>query len=229
MLPTLRNLERWPLLLAVALAAMTLAHSLELALENNSVLGDGRAAYTHFAQGPVVDLAVALFLFTVAVLAVRIVRGSRADATPPDWMLPALQEIRAMGIRGSALRIVSLQIPALLAAEFAEQRLSGIAHPSFVAVFGLGHITAPFVQFAVGLLGAWVLVAFSRMVCAHAYQLARATRAAGAVFVARLAEPSAGSVLRELIDIDARRPKRRPLLALRLANRPPPAIAAARA
>jgi hypothetical protein len=44
-----------------------------------------------------------------------------------------------------------------------------------------------------------------------------------------LAEPSAGSVLRELIDIDARRPKRRPLLALRLANRPPPAIAAARA
>lgn len=229
MLPTLRNLERWPLLLAVALAAMTVAHALELALENASVFGDGRAAYTHFAQGPIVDLAVALFLFTIAVLAVRLVRGAQTAAKTSDWMLPALQEIRVMGDSGTALRIVALQIPAWLAAEFAEQRLSGIAHPSFAAVFGLGHVTAPFVQCAVGLMFAWALVAFSRTVCAHAHQLLRAARAVTAVFVARPHTPSAGSTLRGLIDIDARRPKRRPLLALRIANRPPPAIAAARA
>jgi hypothetical protein len=225
--PTTRSLERWPLLLAVALAAMTLAHALQLALENASLFGDGRAAYTHFAQIPTVDLAVALFLFTCAVLVVRLVRGSSAMTS--DWMLPALHEIRAMGNRGAALRILSMQIPAWLAVEFAEQRLSGIAHPSFAAVFGLGHVTAPFVQCIVGVLLAWALVAFSRTVCAHAHQLARAARAVTAVFVARLHEPSSGSAIRELIAVDARRPKRRPLLALRLANRPPPAIAAARA
>jgi hypothetical protein len=228
MLPDLRNLERWPLLLAVALAAMTVAHALQLALENASLFGDGRAAYAHFAQGPVIDISVALFLFAIAMLAIRLLRGSRTAATS-DWMLPALQEIRAMGMRGALLRLVSLQIPAWLAAEFAEQRLSGIAHPSFAAVFGLGHVTAPFLQCAVGLMFAWALVAFSRTVCAHARQLACAARAVTAVFAARLHRPSAGSMLRELIAIDARRPKRRPLLALRLANRPPPAIAAARA
>jgi len=224
-----RHPERWTLLLAVALAAMSAGHAVELSLENASLFGDGRAAYTHFAQGPIVDLAVALFLFAIAVLAVRFVRSAWMTATPSEWMLPTLQTIRAMGVRGAALRIVSMQIPALLAAEFAEQRLSGIAHPSFAAVFGLGHVTAPFVQFAVGVIGAWALVAFSRTVCAHAHQLARAARAVTAVFVARLHRPSVGRTLRDLIAIDARRPKRRPLLALRLANRPPPAIAAARA
>jgi hypothetical protein len=229
MFPTSRNLERWPLLLAVALAAMTAAHALQLALENASLFGDDRAAYTHFAQGPAVELAVALFLFAVAVLALRLVHGARTAATASDWMLPALQEIRAMGNRGAALRVLSMQIPAWLAVEFAEQRLSGIAHPSFAAVFGLGHVTAPFVQCAVGVILAWALVAFSRTVCAHAHELARAARAVTAVFLGRLRKPSVGIALRDLIAVDARRPKRRPLLALRLANRPPPAIAAARA
>jgi hypothetical protein len=224
-----RHLERWPLLLAVALAAMTAAHALELALENSSLFGDGRAAYTHFAQGPAVDLAVALSLFTVVVLGVRLVRGARTIATQSDWMLPALQEVRALGIRGAALRIVALQILAWLAVEFAEQRLSGIAHPSFAAVFGPGHVTAPFIQLAVGIILAWALVAFSRSICAHAPQLARAAQAVTALFVARRHAPSVGSTLRDLVAIDARRPKRRLLLALRLANRPPPAIAAARA
>jgi hypothetical protein len=222
-------MERWPLLLAVALAAMTAAHALEIALENASLFGDGRAAYTHFAQGPVVDLAIALFLFAVAMLGVRLVRGARTPGASSDWMLPALQEIRALGNRGAALRILAMQIPTWLAVEFTEQRLSGIAHPTIAAVFGHGHVTAPFMQLAVGVMLAWALAAFSRTVCAHAQQLARAARAVTAVFVARVQAPSAGSALRHLIAIDARRPKRRPLLALRLANRPPPAIAAARA
>ena len=228
MFSTPRSVERWPLLLAVALAAMTAAHALQLALENASLFGDGRAAYTHFAQGPVVDLAVALFLFSIAMLAVQLARGTRTAAAS-DWMLPALQEIRAIGNRGAALRILSMQIPAWLAVEFAEQRLSGIAHPSFAAVFGPGHFTAPFVQCAVAVVLAWALVAFARSLCAHAPHLARAAIAVSALFVARTHRPSMGSALRDLVAIDARRPKRRPLLALRLANRPPPAIAAARA
>lgn len=229
MFPTSRNPERWTLLLAVALAAMTAAHALQLAIENASLFGSGRAAYTHFAQGPAVDLAVALLLLTVAVLGVRLVRGARAIAAQSDWMLPALQEIRAMGVRGAALRIGAMQIPAWLAAEFVEQRLSGIAHPSFAAVFGPGHVTAPFIQCAVAVVLGWALVAFARSICAHAPQLARAAIAVSALFVARTHKPSIGSALRDLVAIDARRPKRRPLLALRLANRPPPAIAAARA
>jgi hypothetical protein len=228
MLPTPRNLERWPLLLAVALAAMTAAHALELALENASLFGDGRAAYTHFAQGPIVDLAVALSLFSIAMLAIRLARAGRTAAAA-DWMLPALQEIRALGSRGAALRILSMQLPAWLAVEFAEQRLSGIARPSFAAILGLGHVTAPFVQFALGCILAWALVAFSRTVCAHANQLARAARAVTAVFVVRLDRPSVSRTSCDLIAIDPRRSKRRLLLALRLANRPPPAISAARA
>jgi hypothetical protein len=131
--------------------------------------------------------------------------------------------------RGASLRVVSVPIPASLTTEFAEQRLSGIAHPSFAAIFGLGHVTAPFVQCAVGAVFAWALVAFSRTLCAYAHQLVRAARAVTEVFVARPDRPTVGRTLRELIAVDARRPKRRPLLALRLANRPPPAIAAARA
>jgi hypothetical protein len=229
MFPHSRNPERWTLLLAVALAAMTAAHALELALENSTLFGDGRASYTHFAQGPAVDLAVALLLLTFAVLGVRLVSGARAIAAQSDWMLPALQQIRSMGVRGAALRIGAMQIPAWLAAEFVEQRLSGIAHPSFAAVFGPGHFTAPFVQCAVAVVLAWALVAFARSICAHAPRLARAALAVTAFFVVRTHRPSMGSALRDLVAIDARRPKRRPLLALRLANRPPPAIAAARA
>jgi hypothetical protein len=229
MSPYPRSLERWPLLLAFALAAMTAAHAFELALENSALFGDGRAAYTHFAQGPAVDLSVALFLFSIAVLGSRLVRGARAIAAQSDWILPALQEIRAMGNRGAALRIIAMQIPAWLAVEFVEQRLSGIAQPSLAAVFGHGHVTAPFIQCAVGLILAWALVATSRTVCDHAAQLVRAVQAVTAVFVARIPRPSANSTLREIVSIDARRPKRRLLLALRLANRPPPAIAAARA
>ena len=228
MFSTPRNVERWPLLLAVALAAMTAAHALQLALENASLFGDGRAAYTHFAQGPVVDLAVALFLFSIAMLAVQLARGTRTAAAS-DWMLPALQEIRAIGNRGAALRILSMQIPAWLAVEFAEQRLSGIAHPSFAAIFGLGHFTAPFVQCAIGCILAWALVAFSRTVCVHAHQLVRAARAVTAMFVVPLDKPSVNRASCDLAAIDPRRPKRRLFLALRLANRPPPAIAAARA
>jgi hypothetical protein len=224
-----RHLERWPLLLAVALAAMTAAHALELAMENASLFGDGRAGYSHVAQGPIVDLAIALFLFAAGVLAIRLVRGVWPSNTQSDWMLPVLQEIRAMSVRGAALRIVSLQFPALVAAEFAEQRLSGIVHPSMAAVFGVGHLTAPFVQFAVGIIAAWVIVAFSRTVCAHAQQLARAGRAVATLFVAVPRRPTVRIALRSLLAICSSRPKRRAPLAFRIANRPPPAIATARA
>ena len=51
------RLEKWPLLLALALAAMTAGHALELWLENLALFGDGRAAYAHIAQGPIVELS----------------------------------------------------------------------------------------------------------------------------------------------------------------------------
>src|SRR5450755_3130206 len=70
-----RRLERWPLLLAVALAAMTAGHAVELALENSGLFGDALAGYAHVTQGPIVVLAVALILFAAGVLAIRLFRG----------------------------------------------------------------------------------------------------------------------------------------------------------
>ena len=224
-----RSLERLPLLLAVALAAMTAGHAIELAIENTRLFGDGRAGYSHVSQGPLIELAVALLLFAAGVFIVRIVAGARTCDSSSDWMLPALQDIRAMGMRGAALRIASMQIPALLASEFAEQRLSGIVHPSMAAVFGSGHVTALFVQFAMTALAALAAVAFARTACDHAHQLARAARTIAAVFLALPQRSIVRVALRALVALDASRPKRRSLLALRIANRPPPAIAAARA
>jgi hypothetical protein len=144
-------------------------------------------------------------------------------------MLPALHDIRSTGIRGAALRIASVQLPALLLTEFAEQRLSGFAHPSLAAVFGQGHITAPLVQLAMVALAAWAVVRFSRSACDHVHQLTRAARSVATVFIRAPRRPGVRIALRTLAAPDASRPKRRALLALRIANRPPPAIAAARA
>lgn len=223
------HLERWPLLLAVALAAMTAGHAVELALENSRLFGDGIAGYAHVTQGPIVVLAVALFLFAAGVLAIRLVRGARTSDASTDWMLPALEEVGALGMRGAALRIAMMQLPALLAAEFVEQRVSGIVHPSVASVFGAGHFTAPFAQVAMLAVAAWVVVAFARFVCSHARQLARAARSVTEAFASAPKRPVVRVALHAVRVVDANRPKRRPLLALRIANRPPPAIAAARA
>ncbi len=226
---TAKHPEQWLLLLAIALAAMAAGHAVELGLENASLFGDDRAGYAHVAQGPIVDLALALFLFAMGVLIVRLVRGVLTNASSNDWLLPALEQIRSMGIRGATLRIVSVQLPALLATEFAEQRLSGIVHPSLAAVFGQGHVTAPFVQLAVGVLAALVAVAFASVACAHARELVRAARTVATVFVSVPRRPGVRAEIRALAATDSTRPKRRPLLSLRIANRPPPAIATARA
>ena len=229
MFPSARHLERWPLLLAVALAAMTAGHALELRLENAALFGDGRAAYSHVAQGPIVEISIALFVFTLSLLAVRLIGGaSAANGPSEDWMLPALRQVSAMGTGGAALRILSIQIPALLAAELIEQRLSGMAHPTFNAVLGNGHVTTLFSQVVIGIFAAWAVVGLSRVACAHARWLARAARSIGAVFLA-LPRHDVGVSLRAQIEIDSSRPRRRSLLAFRLANRPPPATAAARA
>ncbi|HKW45476.1 MAG TPA: hypothetical protein VJN22_07450 [Candidatus Eremiobacteraceae bacterium] len=217
------------MLLAAALAAMTAGHALELWLENLALFGDGRAAYAHVAQGPIVELSAALFVFTLSLLAVRLMRhAASANEASGDWLLPALREIGARSVGDAALRIVSIQIPALLAAELIEQRVSGIAHPTLGAVFGNGHVTALFLQIALGILAAWSVVGLSRTACAHARQLARAAHSIGAVF---LAPPrhDVGVTLRAQVDVDSGRPRQRSLLAFRIANRPPPAIAAARA
>ena len=224
-----RHPELWLLLLAVALAAMTAGHAVELGFENAALFGDDRAGYAHLAQGPIVDLAVALFLIALGVLLLRFVRGAFSSGSHADWLLPALERIRSMGISGAALRIISVQVPALAATELAEQRLSGIVHPSLAAVFGHGHVTAPFVQLAFGVIAACAIVACARFLCAHAGELVRAARTVAVIFVAMPHRPAVHAALRLLAANDSTRLKRRALLALRRANRPPPAIATARA
>jgi hypothetical protein len=222
-------LDRWPLLFAIALAAMTAGHTLELGLERVGLFGDGTAAYGHVALGSALTLAVSLILLGIGVLVFRVARSSRARVASADWVVPAFDAVRRMGFAAAAMRIALMQFPALLTVELIEQRLSGIVHPSLGLIFGPGHITAPFVQVLTCAVAAWSLVKIAAAVCAHVRDVVRAARSVLDTFDAAPRGTAVRSTLRALVAIAFSRPKKRSVLALRIANRPPPAISAARA
>lgn len=223
----LRRAAHWPLLAAFALAAMVSGHALELALENAAVLGDGRAAYSHAAQGPAGLFILGLTFCALVALAVSVLRsiGSR-DATYAS-IVPVFAVLRRSGAPNISLMIAGLQFPALVATELFEQRLSGFAHPGLAAIFGAGHITAPIIQFAMTALAALALAALARMSCDHADDFLRAARAIARIFTAAFHQSRGGALVASICE-HAERPIDHPL-AFRLANRPPPAIAPARA
>lgn len=225
--PNARRAALCTLGLAFALAAMVLGHAIELALERAGVFGESRAAYAHVLQGPAELAIVGLALLALAALGISVAHAVGARSAAAASIVPAMDALRRVGALRLATRIAAIQLTALVGVELLEQRLSGVAHPSIAAVFGAGHWTAPIIQFAMALLAALALGSLARMSCDHADDLLRAARTIARFLIVapQTVRPSAFSTSdRPQRHVHAAHP-----LAFRIANRPPPAIATARA
>jgi hypothetical protein len=208
----------WPLIGAVALAAMVSGHALELWLENLRILGDGRANYAHPAQTFAIETAAALFVFVLALIAARLVRCAIKDGNGSDCLVPALDGILRLGPVRTGLALVSTQFGALIGVELLEQRWSGLSG-SVSAIVGPGHFTAIAVHVFVGFIFALALYRVSRFV----HVQTRIVVGAITMFLRRVApERSASTGAAHLAFRGLTSGPRPPLLALGLANRPPP-------
>lgn len=208
----------WPFIWAAALTAMVCGHALELWLEGLRAFGDGRANYAHPAQTFAIEMAGALFVVALSLVVRHLVRCARRQADDVDGVVPALQSIVRLGFVRAGIVLVGSQFTALIGIELLEQRWSGFSG-GVSAVIGPGHATAIAVHLVVGLIFAHVLYRVSRFVCATE----RTIVVAITTFLRRLAQRRpARTGLRRHVNLWAstRKP---PLLALGLANRPPPA------
>jgi hypothetical protein len=212
----------WLLIAAVALAASACGHAFELTLENLRLFGDGRAGYAHPAQLFELEMAGALFVIAVVAIGRRLVSCAvKARSTQGDCLVPALDGVCHTGLGRCMVMLLLVQFAALISSELLEQWLSGSA-VSLASIVGVGHVTAVAVHVSVGLLFAWALHR-----CAS-FVRTQTTALAGALvrFARRLEEAQAlpaSAYSRIHLWSSVRRP---PLLALGLANRPPPASAA---
>ncbi|HEV2037395.1 MAG TPA: hypothetical protein VGQ96_02220 [Candidatus Eremiobacteraceae bacterium] len=209
----------WPFIWAAALGAMVCGHALELWLESLRAFGDGRASYAHPAQIFAIEIAGALFMVALALVVRRLVRCARKQTDDGDGLVPALQSIVRLGFVRAGMVLVGSQFAALIGIELLEQRWSGFTG-GVAAVIGPGHATAIAVHLVVGLIFAHVVYRVSRFVCSSDSTIVVAI----ATFLRRLSQPRrpARAGLRRHVNLWAstRKP---PLLALGLANRPPPA------
>lgn len=208
----------WLLIGGVALTASLVGHAAQIALENVRALGDARAFYHHSAQAPIGQIAVALLALAAILTVGRIASGARAGRTDSDWLLPALAGVRVLGVGRLTATVLGVQLVTLTCGELAEQFLSTGAPPGLTAVFGPGHATAPFVHLIVGLALSIALRAFALCACEHVAQIARIVR----LVVTRpaRARTTSNAALRQLIlRASFLLP---PVLARRIANRPPP-------
>jgi hypothetical protein len=196
---------------------MVSGHTFELWLENLRVLGDGRANYAHSMQTFAIEVALVLLSCALVLVASHFLSRSRRAGIHADNLLPALDAVVRLGAARTVLILVSVQFAALVLVELLEQRGSGF-NGGLSAIVGPGHATAIIVHAAVGLLFALALNRVARFVCAEA----RAIVAALSTFLRRATThaaftPATRTPLRLLAS--GRKP---PLLALGLANRPPP-------
>jgi len=207
----------WPLIAAVALAASACGHAIELALEDLRLFGDARASYAHSVQLFTLEMAGALALVWVIATAGRLLGCALARDRRDDCFLPALDGIRRLGFGRCAASLLVLQFAALVSGETIEQAMSGY-RGGIGSIAGTGHVTAVVVHLVVGLLFALGLRRFAAFICAQT----RALTDAIALFVrrvrSRLSSPS-GRYRHINLWSSVRKAS---LLALGLANRPPP-------
>lgn len=210
----------WLLIAAVALAASACGHALELVLENMRWFGDGRAAYAHPAQVFELDLAGALFIIAAVAIGRKVVSCALGARSSDDCFVPALDGVCRIGMSRCAALLLIVQFGALIASELLEQRLSG-SPVGLTSILGAGHLTAVAVHTTIGLLFGFALYRFASFIRRQSSALAGAI----ALFVRRAAPPvpiCATPLPQFCLWTSLRKP---PLLALGLANRPPPASA----
>jgi hypothetical protein len=204
----------WPIIIGIALTAMTAGHALIGAL--------GPALpYQHVAQAPAVDLAALLLAFGAWSLGARIVSAATANRSSHDWLAPAFDAMRRLGFVRLAAVVVPMQLVFLATGEAYEQHLAGIAFAGPLALFGSALWYAPIVQVAVGLAAALAGWLIAREVCRSATAAVAMVRA----IVAWLSRPrvracSALTARSIAAPIAFAKP-----LARKFANRPPPFVA----
>jgi hypothetical protein len=208
-------------LAAGALLAMVIGHAVELALENNGLVGDVRATYHHSAQAMALELALLGLLAAVGYAAQHI---WSLPAHDQERTVPGLDSIRRMGSVRVIASLVSAQFAALIAVELLEQHLSGFNGPGLSAIFGAGHVTAFLVHAVVGVVAGSLLYSFAFAVCSHSRELATIVCTFLRRFQNVSSAPPAADCRRANLDNTVRK---LPVLALKFANRPPPGIAAA--
>jgi len=212
----------WSLIGALALAAMVSGHALELWLENLRVLGDGRANYAHSLQTFAIEAALVLLVCIIALIAAHFANRVHRAGVDVDNLVPALDAIVQLGAVRGAFMLVSVQLCALVVVELLEQRGSGF-NGGLTAIVGPGHATAIIVHALVGLVFALALCRVSSFVCAET----RAVACVLSTFLRRVtAERTFATAATRLplrLFASGRKP---PLLALGLANRPPPSTSA---
>jgi len=208
---------------AVALAAAVGGHAVQLEVESAHFFGSTQALYTHSLQTPFAVLAIALLLVALCCIARGVIESGRDEFDRADWLLPALDAVRSFSPARLIATIIGVQLMFVVIGELAEQSLSTYDNVGLAAIFGPGHLSAPFVHIVIGTLLAVVLRAFAGAACEHVVAVARLVLVA----IGRLAHPARAAcapVLRTLALRSEFPPP--PLLARRIASRPPPAFAA---
>ncbi|GEM_PF-1799134 len=215
----LRDRFAWVLITAAALAAMVAAHAVELALESAHALGDSAAPYRHVAQSSATETAVVLFLLFAAACMYRMLAHVTRGERDGDPVLPALRMIAASGFTRIAPRLAAVQLVALFVTELGEQRLSGFHGNALGAIAGPGHASAVIVHLLIAALVTFALCRFARFASSRGSGLVEAVVA----FLRHACAPaSTASTGRRLVGAPSLFARRPSLLALGLANRPPP-------
>ena len=219
-----RDRFAWLLITATALAAMVVGHALELWLENIHAFGERPAQYNHVAQSFVVEMAALAFLIAGVALVSRLVALAARSVPRGDSLLPALHAIAHNGVGRVILRLVTVQLLALLLTEFCEQRLSGFQGNALLSIVGPGHATALAVHLLLGSLAAFLLFRFARFASARTRSLVNAVVA----FLRWVAlQPNGTAQLPHgTSSVPTFFARKLCLISLGLANRPPPITSA---
>jgi hypothetical protein len=219
----MRNREVcWLLIGAVALGASLAGHAVQLAIESAHLFGATRALYTHSLQTPISLIVFGALVVAAVFIARGILESLHDEFGASDWLVPALDAVATIAPGRLIALVVGLQLASLIGGELTEQALSSYGAFGLGAIFGPGHLSAPFVHVAVGTLAAWLLLAFARAVCARVADIARFARSLIA-WVSRPARVRCAPALR-ILALAAESPAP-PLLARHIASRPPPAAA----
>ena len=211
----------WSLIGALALAAMISGHALELWLENLRVLGDGRANYAHSLQTFAIEAALVLLVCIIALIAAHFANRVRRAGVDVDNLVPAFDAIVRLGAVRGAFSLVSVQLCALVVVELLEQHGSGF-NGGLTAIVGPGHATAIIVHALVGLVFALALYRVSSFVCAET----RAVAYVLSTFLRRVTAERVFATAATRLPLRLFASGKPPLLALGLANRPPPSTSA---
>jgi hypothetical protein len=210
----------WLLIGAIALIASLMGHALQLQIESAHLFGGVRAMYSHSLQSPFAYIAFGLLLLSALFIARGVIESVRDELDGADWLLPALDAVRSISPGRLITIVVGLQLISLTVGELSEQALSSYDGFGLAAIFGPGHVSAPFVHIAVGAILALALRAFARAACERVAAIARFVL----VVVERLSQPAhvkCAPALR-VLTLRAETPLP-PLLARHIASRPPPA------